>query len=89
MNIIGNTEGCRVRPESDAGAGMIPFHSSIISQGRYDVQCEIMELEFLPDGGMYRFYDVPEHIWYGLRSAQSTKLYFRLCIMGRYKEARI
>lgn len=81
--------GSCIRPESDVSARMIPFHSSIISQGRYDAQCEIMELEFLPDGGMYRFYDVPEHIWYGLRSAQSTKLFFRLCIMGKYREARI
>lgn len=71
------------------GEGMLFFHSSVISRACYDAQCETMDLEFAEDDNIYRYYDVPEQIWYDLRWAESAKQYYNKYIRGRYREKKI
>ena len=58
-----------------------------ISSAGYDALCAILELEFLPNGEVWQFYDVPEYIWYEWRQTKEAAVYFHTHIVGRY-EAR-
>lgn len=60
-----------------------------IINARYDALCETMDLEFFPDGQVWRFYDVPEHVWYDWRRAKAASAFFCANILGRYTAKRI
>lgn len=66
---------------------MFRVHSTVIASAGYDALCKTLDLQFTVDGQTYRYYDVPEHVWYGMRSAQSIDTYFHTYIMGHYEEA--
>lgn len=61
----------------------------VINSMGYDAQCEILEIEFRIDGQVWRYSDVPEHVWYTFRNAFSIDLYYFQDISGRYSEKLI
>lgn len=61
-------------------------HSNVIASAGYDALCAILEIQFVINGQICRYLNVPEHIWYGLRMAKSMEWYFQNNIMGRYEE---
>ena len=62
--------------------------TAIFSAG-YDALCAILELEFLPDGQVWQFYDVPEHIWYDFKKSESADIFFHANIAGQYAARQI
>lgn len=61
-------------------------HSTVIASAGYDALCAILEIQFVINGQICRYLNVPEHVWYGFRMAKSMELYFQRNIMGRYEE---
>lgn len=55
-----------------------------ISSAGYDALCAILELEFRSDGQVWRFYDVPEHVWYDFRKTEAGDSFFHTNISGKY-----
>lgn len=62
--------------------------SMIISIG-YDAVQAILEVEFKSNGQIWQYYDVPEHIWHEMESAESVGKYFHANIRGVYAESRV
>lgn len=60
-----------------------------ISSAGYDALCAILELEFISDGEIWQFYDVPEYIWYEWRQSREAAAYFHTYIAGRYEARHI
>lgn len=60
-----------------------------ISSAGYDALCAILELEFLPEGDIWQFYNVPEEIWYEWRQTKEAAAYFHTHIAGRYTARRM
>ena len=60
-----------------------------ISSAGYDALCAVLELEFIQSGEIWRFYDVPEQIWYEWRKTGEPAAYFRTHIAGRYEAGKI
>lgn len=50
----------------------------------YDALLKVMELEFQRDGQVWRFYDVPESLWYQFRNAREADVFFSIHIAGKY-----
>lgn len=65
---------------------MMCFHSNVIVRAGYDAQCETLDLQFTEEESVYRYYDVPEKIWYDLRAAESTGQFYSMYIRGHYIE---
>ncbi len=65
--------------------GMIWYDadSSMISAFGYDEAEGILEVAF-HSTGVYRYYDVPRHIFEGLRDASSKGSYLRNCVIDMY-----
>ncbi len=57
--------------------------SSMISAFGYDEAEAILEVAF-HSTGVYRHYDVPLHVFEGLRDARSKGSYMRACIIDMY-----
>ena len=57
--------------------------SSMISAFGYDEAEGILEVAF-HSTGVYRYYDVPQHIFEGLRDASSKGSYLRNCVIDVY-----
>ncbi|MCK0070854.1 KTSC domain-containing protein [Kordiimonas laminariae] len=62
--------------------------SSNIASIGYDGDSLILEVEFL-QGGVYQYYNVPEHVYRELMSAASHGSYLAHNIKGSYEYARI
>ena len=62
--------------------------SGIASAG-YDALCAVLELEFLSDGQVWQFYDVPEGVWYEWRKTEAAAAFFHTHIAGKYQAALI
>lgn len=60
-----------------------------IAGAGYDALCAVLELEFLPDGEVWRFYDVPEQVWYEWRRTESCISFFHTNIAGKYRAEQI
>ncbi len=60
-----------------------------ITSAGYDALCATLELEFWPDGQVWQFYDVPEHVWYNWRNTEATHTFFHTNIFGRYAAKKI
>ncbi|MEW5787291.1 MAG: KTSC domain-containing protein [Pseudomonadota bacterium] len=61
--------------------------SSNISRFAYDEQSHILKVEF-NNGSIYDYFDVPEHVFDGMKSAQSKGQYLAHQVKGRYRYAR-
>jgi len=61
--------------------------SSVIRSYRYDPQQKRLELEFV-SGRRYRYHDVPEETYSGMRRAFSKGEYFNAHIRDQFRHTR-
>ncbi|MCG8531203.1 MAG: KTSC domain-containing protein [Desulfovibrionales bacterium] len=61
--------------------------SSNVAGFSYDSVSQVLTVEF-NSGGRYDYYDVPEHIFGGMKSADSKGRYLHVKIKGQYRYAR-
>lgn len=61
--------------------------SSNIARFAYDDTGYILKVEF-KNGGIYDYFDVPQHIFEGMRNAPSKGQYLAQQIKGTYRYAR-
>lgn len=66
----------------------ISVSSSNLSRIRYDEARAVLEIEF-QGGRVYQYFDVPRHVYEGLRVAASHGTYFHDHIRGYYRYARL
>ena len=65
------------------------FYGKLIASAGYDAQCALLEIEFMKDGRIEQFGNVPEEIWYVFRRAGDPDLYFHKNIKCRFKKSCI
>ena len=61
--------------------------SSNIARFGYDFAMQVLKVEF-KKGGVYSYFDVPEHLFENMRAAPSKGQYLAQQIKGRYRYAR-
>ena len=61
--------------------------SSNVAGFSYDVANQVLTVEF-NSGSRYDYYDVPEHIFEGMKTADSKGRYLNAEIKGHYRYAR-
>ncbi len=66
----------------------IVVESSNIESIGYDAKGKILEIEFL-NGSIYQYFDVPEHIYSELMSADSHGKYLNANIKGSYRYSKV
>ncbi len=70
-------------------AEWIPVLSTTISRIRWDKANQILEIEF-QNGRAYQYFDVPEHVFLGLRDAHDSHgRFFNDNIKGVYRYVRV
>ncbi|QNS41792.1 KTSC domain-containing protein [Chryseobacterium manosquense] len=62
--------------------------SSNIASIGYDADSQTLEIEFL-NGGVYQYFDVPQHIYDGIMSADSHGQYLAQNIKGAYRYSKV
>ena len=62
--------------------------SSNIASVGYDADSQTLEIEFL-NGGVYQYFDVPQHIYDGIMSADSHGQYLAQNIKGAYRYSKV
>lgn len=62
--------------------------SSNIASIGYDANSQTLEIEFL-NGGVYQYFDVPQHIYDGIMSADSHGQYLAQNIKGAYRYSKV
>lgn len=67
----------------------IHWGSQMIRSAGYDAQQQRLEIEFVGDGHICQFENVPEEIWYQFRNHHLPEIFFRNVIMGCYPERRM
>ncbi len=60
-----------------------------IASAGYDALCAVLELEFVSNGEVWQFYDVPEQVWYEWRKTESCISFFHTNIAGKYRAEQI
>lgn len=65
------------------------FGSMAIASAGYDAQCELMEIEFVQDGQVWQYSEVPEEIWYRFKFEARPDNFFHNYIKGRFSEKRL
>ncbi len=65
---------------------MMPLRSSNLAAAGHED--ETLEIEFT-DGGLYRYFGVPDPVFQGLLAAPSAGRYFHNQIKGRYRFQRL
>ncbi|MGN1203467.1 MAG: KTSC domain-containing protein [Lachnospiraceae bacterium] len=60
-----------------------------IKTAGYDALCAVLELELQPDGKIWRFYDVPEEIWYAWKGESMAVTFFNRNIACRFEAEQI
>lgn len=65
-----------------------PVSSSSIASVGYERETATLEVEFA-DGGLYQYFDVPEHEYEALVGADSIGSYFANQVKGVYRYARV
>jgi len=76
-------EGAPAVEHSKGGIVWYDAESSMISAFGYDEAEGILEVAF-HSTGVYRYYEVPLHVFEGLRHARSKGSYLRACIIDMY-----
>lgn len=74
--------------EKETIMNRIPVSSSNVASVGYDPDSQILEVEF-KDNAIYHYFDVPQHIYDGLRSAESVGKFLHANVKGIYRYARI
>lgn len=62
----------------------LPIDSSLIRSIGYDFPNSVLEVELLPNGRVYRYYDVPLSIYNELMAADSKGSYFNEWVRDLY-----
>ena len=65
------------------------FGGETIASVGYNAQCAVLEVEFVKEGQIMQYMDVPEEIWYRFRSGEVPDIFFHKYIKGRYDELLI
>lgn len=65
----------------------IPIRSTNMKEVGYDLDTNTLEIVFR-DGGIYRYFGVPESVYDGLISAASAGQYFHRMIRDKYRFSR-
>jgi hypothetical protein len=65
-----------------------PVSSSNIASIGYDLESQTLEIEFL-NGGVYQYFDVPQHVYEELMSASSHGQYLASNIKGAYRYSKV
>lgn len=65
----------------------IPLDSSNLDACEYDDQTQTLAIKFR-NGNIYHYFDVPEHVFEGLRTAPSPGQYLHVEIKGIYRYAK-
>ncbi|MBD0256638.1 MAG: KTSC domain-containing protein [Cytophagales bacterium] len=66
-----------------------PVHSSMIASVGYDAQEKILEVEFVHNGLIYEYFDVPVMEYHNLMKAASKGNYLQKCIASTYGYGRV
>ena len=67
---------------------MIQVDSSNIAAVGYDVGSSTLQVEF-NNGTAYQYFDVPEHIFEGLRDSDSVGSFLHANIKGNYRYSKV
>lgn len=67
---------------------MIRVDSTNVAAVGYDSGSSILQVEF-NNGTLYQYFDVPEHIFEGLRDAASVGGYLAANIKGNYRYSKV
>ena len=62
--------------------------SSMMSSIGYDVESQILEIEF-NSGAVWQYFDFPETMWYEFESSGSKGQFFHREIKNQYSESRV
>ena len=62
------------------------FGSPVIASAGYNAQCELLEVEFVQNGKILQYANVPEEIWYQFRQERCPEAFFHKYIKGIYRE---
>ena len=65
-----------------------PVSSSNIASIGYDSDSQTLEVEF-HSGGVYQYFDVPQHVYDAFISADSPGSYFAAHIKGKYRFSKV
>ena len=65
-----------------------PVTSSNIASIGYDAESQTLEIEFL-NGGVYQYFDVPQHVYDGLIIADSHGQFLAQNIKGAYRYSKV
>jgi hypothetical protein len=65
-----------------------PVSSSNIASIGYDAGSQTLEIEFL-NGGVYQYFDVPQHVYEELMNASSHGQYLARVIKGAYRYSKV
>lgn len=65
-----------------------PVTSSNIASIGYDADSQTLEIEFL-NGGVYQYFDVPQHVHQELMNASSQGQYLAQNIKGAYRFSKV
>lgn len=64
----------------------ISFYSNLIETLGYDPLYALLEIKLATDGRIRQYKNVPEYIWYRLRSDYHPDVFYRRNICGHYVE---
>jgi hypothetical protein len=62
--------------------------SSNLSRFGYDAPSQILQVEF-KNGGLYNYFDVPQHVFDAMKQAPSKGQYLAHQIKGNFRYARV
>jgi hypothetical protein len=62
--------------------------SSMITSFGFDQSISILEVEF-KSGAVWQYFNVPENIYYEMKSASSCGKFFNANIKGQYSESQV
>jgi hypothetical protein len=65
-----------------------PVSSSNIASIGYDANSQTLEIEFL-NGGVYQYFDIPQHVYDELMNADSHGQYLAQNIKGVYRYSKV
>ncbi len=62
--------------------------SSMIASFGFDPSTSVLEIEF-KSGAVWQYFDVPESVYYDMKSASSCGKFFHSSIKGKYAESQV
>ncbi|HRE76443.1 MAG TPA: KTSC domain-containing protein [Flavobacterium sp.] len=63
--------------------------STLMASYGYDETTSILEVEFKKNGAVWQYFDVPESVYWEMKSAGSVGKFFLSSIKGNYTELQV